>query len=139
MLDLTTEFGARADRRLREEAIGWFVTVRPDGTPIPVPVWFVWDGESIVLYSQPRAGKLRNIAANPRVSLHLDTDVRGDDMIVVTGTASVDETAPPMHELPAYAEKYRGRVDASFSGKFAELAADYSVAVRIVADRISGF
>ena len=111
MLDLATEFGARADRRLRAEEIAWFVTVRPDGTPIPVPVWFVWDGETILLYSQPRAGKVRNIAANPRVSLHLDTDAHGDDMIVVTGEARVDPSAPAMHVMPAYAEKYRARVD----------------------------
>ena len=139
MLDLTTEFGARAERRLRTDEIAWFVTVRPDGTPVPVPVWFTWDGESVLLYSQPRTGKLRNIAANPRVSLHLDTDEHGDDMVVVTGTARVDGSVPPMHELPAYAEKYRGRIDASFSGKFAEVAADYSVPIRIVPDRISGF
>ena len=132
MLDLATEFGARADRRLRAEEIAWFVTVRPDGTPIPVPVWFVWDGETILLYSQPRAGKVRNIAANPRVSLHLDTDAHGDDMIVVTGEARVDPSAPAMHVLPAYAEKYRARVDAAFGGRFAEVATDYSTPIRIV-------
>ena len=139
MLDLTTEFGARADRRLRTDEIGWFTTVRADGTPVPVPVWFVWDGETILLYSQPRAGKVRNIAANPRVSLHLDTDAHGDDMVVVTGTAHVEESAAPMHEVPPYAEKYRARIDAAFGGRFAEVAADYSVPIRIVPDRISGF
>ena len=139
MLDLATEFGERADRRLREDEIGWFVTVRPDGTPIPVPVWFTWDGETILLYSQPRTGKLRNIAANPRVSFHLDTDEHGDDMIVVTGTASVDGTAPRADEHPAYREKYRERVIAAFEGKFREVADDYSVAIRILPDRISGF
>ena len=139
MLDLTTEFGARADRRLRKDEIGWFTTVRADGTPLPVPVWFVWDGETILLYSQPRAGKVRNIAANPHVSLHLDTDAHGDDMVVATGTAHVDESAAPMHELPAYAEKYQARIDVAFGGRFAEVAADYSTPIRIVPDRISGF
>ena len=139
MLDLATEFGARADRRLRAEEIAWFVTVRPDGTPIPVPIWFVWDGETILLYSQPRAGKVRNIAANPRVSLHLDTDAHGDDMIVVTGDARVDPSAPAMHVLQAYAEKYRAGVEAAFGGRFAEVGTDYSTPIRIVPDRISGF
>ena len=38
LLDLSTEFGARADRRLRDELIGWLVTVNPAGAPVPVPV-----------------------------------------------------------------------------------------------------
>ncbi len=139
MLDPTTEFGVRADRRLRAEEIAWFATVRPDGTPISVPVWFIWDGETILLYSQPRTGKVRNIAANPRVSLRLDTDAHGDDMIVVTGEARVDHPAPAMHAMPAYAEKYRARVNDAFSGRFAEVAADYSTPIRIAPDRISGF
>ncbi len=139
MLDLTSEFGARADRRLREDEIGWLVTVRPDGTPIPVPVWFLWDGETILVWSQPRAGKVRNIAANPRVSLHLDTDEHGDDVVIVVGTAAIDPSAPPMHLMSAYAAKYRARIDAAFGGRFAEVAADYSLPIRIVPDRISGF
>ncbi len=139
MLDLETEFGARADRRLREDEIGWLVTVRPDGTPVPVPIWFTWDGTSILLYSQPATGKLRNIAANPRVSLHLDTDAHGDDVVVVVGTARVDDAAPRLDENPTYLDKYRERMIASFSGKFRELADDYSVPIRIAPERISGF
>jgi PPOX class probable F420-dependent enzyme len=139
MLDLTTEFGARADRRLRTDEIGWFTTVRADGTPVPVPVWFVWDGETILLYSQPKAGKVRNIAANPRASLHLDTDRHGNDMVVVTGVARVDPTTPAATFVPAYVDKYRARIDESFGGRTEELAADYSMPIRMVPDRISGF
>ena len=139
MIDLATEFGARADRRLREDEIGWFVTVRADGTPIPVPVWFTWDGSTILLYSQPRTGKVRNIAANPRVSFHLDTDAHGNDMVVVTGEACVDADTPAATFAPAYLAKYRTRLDEAFGGRDEELAADYSTPIRIVPDRISGF
>ena len=40
MLDTTTESGARAERRLRDEEIVWLTTVRRDGQPQSVPVWF---------------------------------------------------------------------------------------------------
>jgi len=33
MLDTTTEAGARAERRLREEEIAWLTTVRRAGQP----------------------------------------------------------------------------------------------------------
>jgi PPOX class probable F420-dependent enzyme len=138
MLDLTTEFGARAERRLREDAIGWLVTVRPDGTPIPVPVWFVWDGESILVYSQPRTGKVRNIAANPRAALHLRTDEHGDDVVVLIGTARVDPGAPRGDANPAFVAKYAGLI-AGMHTTVDAMAADYSVGIRFVPDRVSGF
>jgi PPOX class probable F420-dependent enzyme len=77
MLD-ESEFGRRAARRLKEERLAWLTTVSPKGTPQPVPVWFLWDGDaSILLYSRPDKPKLRNITENPRVSLHLDGDGMG--------------------------------------------------------------
>ena len=44
MLDTTPEAGGRAERRLREEAISWLTSVRADGQPQSLPVWFLWDG-----------------------------------------------------------------------------------------------
>jgi Pyridoxamine 5'-phosphate oxidase len=74
MLDTTTDAGARADRRLGEEEILWFTTVRSDGQPQSVPVWFLWDGEMFLIYSQPDRQKLKNIGGNSRVGLHLDAN-----------------------------------------------------------------
>ncbi len=56
-----------AERRLRENLVGWFTTVRPSGQPVSVPVGFVvQDDDTILVYSQPGKDKLRNVAANPR-------------------------------------------------------------------------
>jgi hypothetical protein len=53
MLDLETTFGRRADERPRTETVCWLATNRPDGSPVLVPVLFLWDGSTIVLFSQP--------------------------------------------------------------------------------------
>ena len=85
-LDTSSEFGQRAERRLREEKIAWLTTVAPSGTPQPVPVWFLWDGaDSVLIYSQPDTPKLRAIGANPHVSLNLDGNGQGGDIVVATG------------------------------------------------------
>ena len=130
MFDVTTEFGARAERRLREELLAWLVTVRADGTPVPVPVWFLWQGETFLVYSRPNTAKLRNITRNSRVALHLDGNGRGGDIVVVTGEAVVSEDDQPADEVPAYVEKYAELIERN-GWTPRSFAADYSVPIRV--------
>ena len=135
VIDPETEKGARADERLRTDEVAWLITVAGDGTPVPTPVWFWWDGATILVYSQRDKPKLRHIAGNPRVSLALRTDPLGDEITVITGEATVDATAPPAHQLPEYVEKY-GSLIARLGADPPSFAAEYSVPVRIVPTRL---
>ncbi len=137
MIDQDTEFGARVARRLRDEVVIWMTTITPDGSPLPRPVWFLWDGdESAVMYSRP-SPRVRNLALNPRVTLHFDGDGDGGDIIVFSGTAAADPELPPANESPEYLEKYRehiGRIGMTPD----TFAAAYSVPVRIRFTRLDG-
>src|SRR5918912_657072 len=89
VIDEGTEFGARVARRLREEIMVWLTTVTPAGAPLPRPVGFLWDGgEMVSMYSQPGA-RVRNISANPKVTLNFDDDGRGGDIVVLSRIAQV--------------------------------------------------
>ena len=134
MLDTTTEAGSRADRRLREEGIIWLTTVRSDGQPQSVPVWFLWDGETFLTYSQPGRQKLKNIGRNPRVGLHLNSNARGGDVVRVEGTAEVVEDVPPANEVDEYVEKYRESI-ARIGFDPDSFARTYSVALRVTPTR----
>lgn len=136
-LDTSTEFGARVARRLADEQIIWLTTVRADGTPQPSPVWFLWDGASFLIFSQPKAQKLKNIAHGPTVSLHLDGDGRGGDIVVFTGRAAVEAAAPSVVEVPAYVEKYRAGI-ANIGMTPAQMAAEFSTAVRVTPTHLRG-
>lgn len=136
-LDLSTEFGLRVARRLREERIIWIVTLRADLTPQPSPVWFYWDGDSLLIYSQPGKEKLRNILRNPRVALHFDGDGRGGDIVVFTGDAHLDKDAPPADKVEEYRNKYAdgfARINTTAEG----FAGKYSVAIRIKLSKLRG-
>ncbi len=138
-IDTSTDFGARVARRLRHEQIGWLVTVDGDGTPQPSPIWFLWekDAGTLLIYSRPDAPKMGNIAANPRVALHLDGDGRGGDIVVLTGSARHDEDAPPADAVPAYVEKYReGIVRIGMEPE--SMAAAYSAAIRVTPEELRG-
>jgi PPOX class probable F420-dependent enzyme len=136
-IDTSTAYGERAARRIRDEVVGWLVTVSPAGAPQPVPVWFLWDGAGgVLLYSRPDKPKLRNIAANPRVSLHLDGNGQGGDIVVLSGTAAQSDD-PPADQVEQYVAKYRPLIDRN-GWTPASFAADYSVPVRISLTRLSG-
>jgi PPOX class probable F420-dependent enzyme len=138
LYDINTELGARVARRLEEERVIWLTTVRDDGTPQPTPVWFIWDGESFLIYSQPQAFKLRNIARNPRVALNFNSDKHGEDVIVFRGNATIDRSTPPADQVPTYIEKYRSGIQGLGSNP-GEFSRDYSVAIRVRPTRLRGF
>jgi PPOX class probable F420-dependent enzyme len=137
MLIPTTPFGQRVTKRLAEERIIWLTTVSPNGTPHPRPVWFWWDGETFLIYSQPDTFKLAHIAANPTVALNFDGDGLGGNIIVFTGLTRLDPTAPPAHQMPEYAQKYQPGFQRI--GMTAQaFAAAYSVALRVTPTSLRG-
>ena len=138
MLDQSTEFGAHASRRLNEEIIGWLTTVTTSGAPRPIPVWFLWDGDrSILLYSRPEKRKLANIAANPNVSLNLDSDGVDADIVICWGEIRVSDD-PPADEVAEYVAKYAERI-AALGWTPESFAGDFSVPLRIEVSRIHGW
>jgi PPOX class probable F420-dependent enzyme len=130
VVDPATEKGARADARLRTDEVAWLITVSGDGTPVPTPVWFMWDGEAIVVYSQRDKPKLRHIEANPRVAFAMRTDELGDEITVITGDAVVDPTIPSAAALPGYAAKY-GKLISRLGADPESFAAEYAIPIRI--------
>lgn len=131
MIDTTTAYGQRVARRLEEETIAWLTTVSADGTPLPSPIWFLWDGTEALIYSKPDQPKLRNIARSPRVAFHFDGDGQGGNIVVFRGDARIDVTAPPADQVSAYLAKYRTPID-RIGMTPASFAREYSVAIRVV-------
>ena len=48
-----------------------FATTGPDG-PHVAPVWFVWDGQAIWVYSLTRSQRWANVSRDPRVAIVVD-------------------------------------------------------------------
>ena len=83
----TTRPSPEAEALLRESAVAWLSTTSADGMPAVVPVWFLWDGESFLVFSKPHARKVRNIAQNPRVMLALGEPEDDFDVDMLTKIA----------------------------------------------------
>ena len=127
------ELTGQIEKHLVNDSIAWLTTVTPTGRPAPRPVWFIWDGTTVVVYSQPGGAKLKHIAANDHVSLNFNCTPDGGDVVVLSGRAEVIQGAPLPSEFPGMLDKYRPRIEAM--GNTPEWYDSYSTAIRITPDR----
>ena len=91
---------AAADR-LDEAKNVWIATVRPDGRPHLVPIWFVVDGGRWYLCTMPGSVKARNLSQNPRIALALED---GSNPYVIEGEARPVE--PSAEVVAKFQAKY---------------------------------
>jgi len=69
-------------------------TVRVDGWPDIVPVWFALDGRQIVFTCQSTSVKALNLARDPRAALSVDDEAFPHSFVTVRGTVEL-ATRPP--------------------------------------------
>ncbi|HEU5013036.1 MAG TPA: pyridoxamine 5'-phosphate oxidase family protein [Roseiflexaceae bacterium] len=65
----------------------WICTVRPNGRPHVSPVWGVWVDDVLYFDGSPETRRMRNIAANPHIAVHLDSDSAGNEAFTAEGIA----------------------------------------------------
>jgi len=138
MLDLTKERDAHIDQRLRSDPIIWLTTVRANGRPHTVPVWFLWDGKTILMFSQPETQKIRNLRNNPNVTLALDGTNEGGDVVVLEGKAELLKEKSIEVLQPGYFTKYDAAIQGM--GQTPEsLAQSFSEVIRITPTKFIGW
>lgn len=137
-IDFGSDHGQRALSRLESEQIAWLTTTSPNGTPMPTPVWFLWQDGVVLIYSQPETAKIRAIRRNGRVALNFNSDVHGGNVVVLKGIAEIVPDGPPAASLPAYVAKYDGGMR-SLNLSPDEFTAEYSLLIQVTPDRLSGF
>lgn len=93
-------------------------TVSADGSPHVSPLWFVWDGASLWLYSLTRSKRWAALRRDARVAVVVDAgeeygDLRGAELSgtveVVGEVPRTGETCPELVEVErSFARKYFG-------------------------------
>jgi PPOX class probable F420-dependent enzyme len=124
----------RAEAFLRTASVVWLSTVRPDGRPNLVPIWFWWDGASILIATKPHARKVANLRAAPDCMVAIGDSTANFDVALIEARAEI--VATPTGDL----------LDAGLFGKYRALMAEagltraafealYSQVVRITPTR----
>ncbi|GGZ42146.1 pyridoxamine 5'-phosphate oxidase family protein [Streptomyces poonensis] len=109
-------------------------TVSADGSPHVSPLWFVWDGTSLWLYSLIRSKRWAALRRDPRVAVVVDAgeeygELRGAELSgtveVVGEVPRTGEPGEPCPELAAverlFARKYFGIDELPHDGRHAWL------------------
>jgi PPOX class probable F420-dependent enzyme len=107
LLDVTRADDRHIAQRLSTEPVIWLGTVRPDGRPHNVPVWFAWHDPMVLIFSMPETTKVRNVRLSTAVSLALDSADGGRDIVLAEGRAELARADQHPHFLAGeFREKY---------------------------------
>ncbi|MFI0901742.1 PPOX class F420-dependent oxidoreductase [Streptomyces sp. NPDC020983] len=85
-------------------------TTRADGRPHVAPVWFLLEGDELVLNTGRDTVKGRTLARDPRVMVCVDDERPPFSFVLVHGTATLSED---LDEIRAWA----GRIGARYMGE----------------------
>jgi PPOX class probable F420-dependent enzyme len=101
-----------------------------DGAPRVVPIWFHWNGREVVLATAPRAPKVKALRKNPKVALTIDDNQFPHQVLMVRGTAHLEDVKGIVPEYALAAERYFGREQGQ--AWISQMRAKSSEAVRVV-------
>ena len=116
---------------LDEQRTCRLATTGPDG-PHVAPVWFVWDGQALWVYSLTRSQRWANVSRDPRVAVVVDdghhyhelrgVEIEGEAAVVGpvprTGRENENELAEPERRMAA---KYFDAPEMTHDGRHAWL------------------
>jgi hypothetical protein len=103
-----------AGRRLTQAQNLWIATVRQDGSPHLVPVWFVWHESFFYVCTAPESVKARNLESNRRVVVALED---GANPLICEGEGAPLPRPWPEDVVSAFQRKYDWSIlsDAEYS------------------------
>lgn len=108
-----------AGRRLSQAQNLWIATVRPDGSPHLVPVWFVWHEGFFYICTAPGSVKAKNLEHGERLVVALED---GTSPLICEGAGAAVPGPWPEGVIAAFERKY----DWSIRGE-----AEYSRLIRV--------
>lgn len=116
---------------------GKLATVRRDGRPHVVPIWFLLDGDDVVFTTGRDTVKGRNMLRDGRASLCVDDERPPFGYVVVSGRVTATAGASDLLEWATrIAERYMGAELADEYGS--RNAVESELLVRLKAERLHG-
>lgn len=111
---------------------GKLATVRADGRPHVVPIWFDLDGDTLYFSTWHTTVKAKNIRRNPRVCICVDDERPPFSYAMLEGVAEfVDDKDASLHWATRIGGRYMGSEQAEAYGKRNSVEGELLVRVTI--------
>lgn len=112
---------------------GKLATVRADGRPHVVPIWFILDGDDLVFNTWHESVKAKNMQRDPRVTICVDEEQPPFHFVMLEGEVTITQPSP--EEAVAWstriATRYMGEELGESYGKRNGVEGEYLVRMRI--------
>lgn len=77
------------DQFLDEQHVGIIATINKDGTPNPMPIWYLHRGGAFLMRTGANSAKAKNIRRDPRISIVVQSEQLPYKSVTVWGTATL--------------------------------------------------
>lgn len=123
---------------LRGTKTGKLATVRRDGRPHVVPIWFDLDGDTLVFTTGGESLKYKNMKRDPRVSITIDDQTPPYSYVMIEGTVSFSEDPEELlYWATRIGGRYMGEDQAEAYGKRNSTPGE--IIVRIIPSKVSAY
>ncbi|MBE7532640.1 MAG: PPOX class F420-dependent oxidoreductase [Ardenticatenaceae bacterium] len=111
---------------------GKLATVRADGRPHVVPVWFLLDGDELVFTTWHTSVKAAHLQRDGRIALCVDNENLPYDFVLVEGTATISEDVDDLRLWATkIAARYMGEAQAEAYGRRNGVPGEWLVRAKI--------
>jgi PPOX class probable F420-dependent enzyme len=88
--------------------LGVIATLRRDGSPQVVPVWFRWNRGTVTIWTTETRAWVRNLLRDPRVAFSVQTFEQPYPAVVIRGNATIAtaDDAATVEEIRAISRRY---------------------------------
>lgn len=113
-------------------------TVKRDGSPHVVPIWFEFDGGTLLFTTGKQTVKALNLRNDPRICLSIDDPVPPYAFVKIEGTASTSEDPDELlYWATRIGGRYMGEENADLFGRRNSVPGE--ILVKVIPDTITAF
>lgn len=102
------EFTEPVKKFLEKPNLAVLATIGPSGRPQATPVWFLLDGDEILMNTSQGRAKLRNVQADPRVAVTIYDKDNPYLYVQVRGRVTIDPKSGA-RDIDRLSQRYRGK------------------------------
>lgn len=129
------------DRFLAEPRVAVLAYVRRDGRPNQSPIWYCYDGSTLVMSTMTGSPKHRALAHDPRVTVTVQDERPPYRAAVIEGTVTLAPIEPAADPTDGIDVRYFGRLAAAEYRKMTRESYEASglTAIRLLPTAVRGF